>query len=936
MSTFLTLLLTGLVSGALYSMISTGVVLGYATSGIFNFGHGAVAFAAAIVFFQLRQAAHLPSLVAAAICVLVLGPLLGLALDVIVFRKLAAAPEQARILGTVGIAIALPALVVFTSQELVNLLGVRLADTSVGYAASVGPQPPRQWHVTSAAVITSDQVIIFACAGLAALGLWWLVRRSRVGLEMRATVDRRELAALRGVDIARASRVAWMASSMMACLVGVAGGIVVGLLSDSYTLLLFAAAAAAVFGRLRSVPLAFMGGLFLGVAQNMVAGYLNIGFLQNVKGLNSSVPFLVLLIGLAVQGPARTRQAGTLATGRAGSATVVLPVSGFSWRRLVPWLAFVVVVVVVVEFLASAYWTGLIVQGLIFAMIYLSFVVVTGVGGMVSLAQAAFVSAAGLVTGYLWGTTSLSLLMCVLLAILASMIIGVVVALPALRLGGLALALATLALAFLCDQVLFPLNSLSNQNQGWQIPRIIAGLNLTSDRAFGLFSLVLLLIVTLMVRNFERSPSGRAIIAVRSSQVGAASAGISLFKAKLIVFAFSAGIAGLAGVLLSMFLQQVTPGSYPAITGLLWVAVAATFGLRRTSGAYVAGMTTALFPVLLNYVTTSAQIPAILFGLGAIGLAQNPDGALPQIQRQFARLMRRARGRRSAPVVTPAAGAAQVASGPGPEGVDHRPAPAAVPGDAALRFERVCAGYGELRVVDEVDLTVRRGRITALLGTNGAGKSTLCKVAGGLLPPTHGRVLVGHDALDQASAKRIFVAPEMRGVFAGLTVEENLGIWLPDRASRELAFERFPALAKRRKTQGGSLSGGEQQMLALAPAFVRQPDVLVADEPSLGLAPRVIDEIMLLFSELRDHGVALLLVEEKPRDLLTIADDVVVLELGRVVWHGSASEMDEARVTDFYLGQAYPHGRSPSKAPAEPADRPRHLLPTPDSEVGLL
>ena len=915
MSIFLTLILTGLVSGALYSMISTGVVLGYATSGVFNFGHGAVAFAAAIVFFQLREAVHLNALAAAVICVLVLGPLLGLALDVLVFRQLAAAPEQARILGTVGIAIALPALVVFVSQELVNLFNVPLASTSVGFAAGVGPEPPRQWHVTAAAVITSDQVIIFACAGLAALALWWLVRRSRVGLEMRATVDRRELAALRSVDIARASRVAWMASSMMACLVGVAGGVVIGLLSDSYTLLLFAAAAAAVFGRLRSVPLAFIGGLLLGVAQNLVAGYLNIGFLQNVQGLDSSVPFLVLLVGLVVPGSARVRQAGSLAAGRAGgAAATVLPPTGFSWRRLLPWAVFAVAAVAAIGFVASDYWTGLIVQGLVFAMVYLSLVVVTGVGGMVSLAQAAFVSVAGLVAGYLWSATGLSFLMCVLVALAVAMVIGALAALPALRLGGLALALATLALAFLCDQILFPLNVLSNTGQGWQIPRIIAGLNLTSDRSFGLFCLALLLIVTLMVRNFERSPSGRAIIAVRSSPVGAASAGISVVKVKLVVFVFSAGIAGLAGILLSMLLQQVTPGAYPPITGLLWVAVGATFGLRRTSGAYVAGMVTVLFPVLFGYVTTSAQIPAILFGLGAIGLAQNPDGALPQMQQQFAWLVRRVRGKPAGAAARPArmTGVAEPASArlsAQTRDVDPRGALEAVPDDAALRFERICAGYGELQVVDGIDLTVRKGRITALLGANGAGKTTLCKVAGGLLPPMGGRILVGDQTLDRANAKRVFVAPEMRGVFPGLTVEDNLSIWLPDRTSRERAFDRFPALAQRRKTHAGSLSGGEQQLLTLAPAFVRRPDVLIADEPSLGLAPRVIDTVMGLFSELRADGVALLLVEERPRNLLAVADDVAVLELGRVVWRGAASDMDEARVADIYLGQAYPQER---------------------------
>jgi ABC-type branched-subunit amino acid transport system ATPase component len=199
---------------------------------------------------------------------------------------------------------------------------------------------------------------------------------------------------------------------------------------------------------------------------------------------------------------------------------------------------------------------------------------------------------------------------------------------------------------------------------------------------------------------------------------------------------------------------------------------------------------------------------------------------------------------------------------------------------------------------------VRPGRITALLGANGAGKSTLCKVAGGLLAPMAGRVLIGADTLDRTTAGRVFVAPEMRGVFPGLTVEDNLATWLPEKGQQDAALDRFDVLARRRKTPAGSLSGGEQQLLALAPAFIRRPEVLIADEPSLGLAPRAIDQIMSLFVELREGGVALLLVEEKPRNLLAVADEVAVLELGRVIWSGPPAELDEETVTHIYLGRA--------------------------------
>ena len=148
----------------------------------------------------------------------------------------------------------------------------------------------------------------------------------------------------------------------------------------------------------------------------------------------------------------------------------------------------------------------------------------------------------------------------------------------------------------------------------------------------------------------------------------------------------------------------------------------------------------------------------------------------------------------------------------------------------------------------------------------------------------------------------VLVTPESRGIFPGLSVEENLMLRLPKAEDREQAYERFPILAERRRLLSGSLSGGEQQMLALGPVLVNPPQVLVADEPTLGLAPLVVTELMHVFEELRERGVAILLVEEKARDVLEIADRVAFLELGHMVWFGPRSEIDDERLVATYLG----------------------------------
>jgi len=237
---------------------------------------------------------------------------------------------------------------------------------------------------------------------------------------------------------------------------------------------------------------------------------------------------------------------------------------------------------------------------------------------------------------------------------------------------------------------------------------------------------------------------------------------------------------------------------------------------------------------------------------------------------------------------------------------------------AVLEFRRVRAGYGRIEVLHAVDLAVDAGSVVAILGPNGAGKSTLLKVACGQVVPTSGclHVLGRHvngaapDALARAGVCTI---PEGRGVFPNLTVAENLRMFtfagVPTKRVEAIAYRRFPRLADRRSQLAGTLSGGEQQMLAMARALASEPAVLLLDEISMGLAPLVVDELYDVVGQIAADGVAMLLTEQFARAALKVADHVVVMTQGRVVVSGAPDELPED-LAAAYLGGAVPARRA--------------------------
>jgi branched-chain amino acid transport system ATP-binding protein len=227
-----------------------------------------------------------------------------------------------------------------------------------------------------------------------------------------------------------------------------------------------------------------------------------------------------------------------------------------------------------------------------------------------------------------------------------------------------------------------------------------------------------------------------------------------------------------------------------------------------------------------------------------------------------------------------------------------------------LSLQGVWAGYGETTVLRGVDLVVPAGSVVALLGPNGAGKTTLLRVASGSLRPSRGRVLAGE--LDGTGRPPEWFArqghchvPEGRGIFPSLSVRENL--FLQAERGREteavaMATEAFPRLGQRLTQVAGTMSGGEQQMLAVSRAYIRRPNLVLLDEVSFGLAPVIIDEIFAFLTRLTEQGSALLLVEQYVDRALAMADSVYLLQKGEMAWSGPAADLRQSDLLGHYLG----------------------------------
>jgi ABC-type branched-subunit amino acid transport system ATPase component/branched-subunit amino acid ABC-type transport system permease component len=839
-----------------------------------------------------------------------------------------------------------------------NLIGNK-AITQGAPTPGVGPTPPHYFRFLRGVALNTDQLAVFVVAACAAVLLWYLLRRTRTGLEMRAVVDRDDLAGLRGINANRTSAAAWMLSMVLAGLGGVLIAPLFILDPTIFEFVVLGSLAAVVFGGLRSLPITFAGGLLIGVVQNLVAGYSTVlpKAIANLSGLQDSIPYLlVLLLGL-ILGRERGRQAGSASDERppfdhrTGMSAL---------HRRMPWIVFVVLVAGYALHWSPISWMQAnataqtaIAESIVFGIIFLSFVVVTGLGGMVSLAQATFVTAAGFGAGWAlsrnWGINlpliashgQINFVWAVVVGAVIAAALGALIAWPATRLGAVYLAIWSLAAAFFIGFIPFAWNLIGRGDTGWAFrgPTLhFPGSGWIHDlvtRQGGSFNfanvpdqIVLFFavfgLIALVIHNLKRSPTGRAMLAVRSSEVAARASGIRSERTKILVFALAAGIAGVGGVMLSLFSFGASNSTAPAYEGLYWVVLAVVFGIRRPGGALLAGFAFAAGTPIFSWFATnvlpggrvglllgSAYFVPMLAGVGAITLARQPDGVLSlsgDLRRNVTTGLTTIRRARIATAEASVHGGVVPAHEQMHGATARTSDQVAWPSDGALVLTDIVAGYGDVEVLHGISLTVQAGQVTTLLGANGAGKSTLCSVAAGILAPTVGDVfLAGVDVTSIPSYRRsrsgLMLVPEAGGVFPGLSVEDNLSILLPTPELRSRAYERFPVLGDRRDQMAGLLSGGEQQMLSLAPVLADPPVVLIADEPTLGLAPLAAELVMDTILELRDLGTAVLLVEEHAQTALRVANTIIHIELGIIRWSGPRDEVDVERLSAAYVGE---------------------------------
>jgi branched-chain amino acid transport system permease protein len=619
-----TYIVAGIVVGSVYALATLGLVLTYTTSRIFNFAQGAMAFFIAVTFYEATVSWGWNPHVAGVLAIFVFSPLLGLFLWAVVFRRLSEAPSSVRLVSTIGLSVALPA-----------LAAILYPDT-----ASAVLQPSMLWspahqYTIFGVHVDSNQVAVVVTAVLMAVLLVVLLRATPYGLSVRAAVDSRPLAGASGVNAAFVTAVSWMIGTMLAGAAGVLLGALRGFTIIQFTLLLLGSFAAVVVARMHSLTLAFAGSLGIGLLQELSASQQFQHFLQHfasptnpiLLGIRPSIPFIVMLVVLLVyNGLQEERFAIDTRALAQRVPELVAPADQRRWRRLVPPAVCLVGVLIAPE-LVNGLWLAIFASGLALAIAFLSYVVVTGDGGMISLCQITFAGIAAALTAQFATNHNVPVLLAVLIGAIVVVPIGMIAALPSLRLGSLYLALATLAFSQLVQNTYFQTPRISNFGQGVAVPR--PG-GLVGDRAFYYLLVVLFVAVALLVRNLERSTTGLNLAAMRSSETATATLGINIVWAKFVAFGLSAFIAGIGGGLYASYAGAANMNQFDALIGAVWLAVVVTWGVRSITGALLAGLSFTIVPQLVTDHLSGRwlNLPTLLFGLGAIALAREPRGII--------------------------------------------------------------------------------------------------------------------------------------------------------------------------------------------------------------------------------------------------------------------------------------------------------------------
>ena len=669
--------LQGAPPGTVYALVALGFVLAYKTSGIFNLAFGAQAYVSAVVYFKTHTEWGWPIIPAFIVSVVILAPLLGVALEWLVFRHLRTAAPVAGLVVAIGLTIALPAIVDvvmnFEPKSGQPIEGIVPRANNVFYA------------VGDVYSFSRNELVMMAVALLATVGLALLFKFTTVGLRMRAVVESPRMTELNGIAADRVSAGAWALSSFFA---GLAGVLIAPRFStlaagEFFNIVVVAIAAAAV-GYLVSLPRAFLGGLGLGILIALFNTFIpkwsdDFTWLAPIQNnLTPAIPFIVLF-GILVFSPKvrRTQRASDPLAGvdppPTSQTTAVEDPRRIAIRRLLG-TAFLVACMVVLFTRGDTVWIFLVTQSVALAIVFLSITVMTGFGGHISLAQGAFAAIGGFTVFQLVDRFDMPVLVGALIGAFIAAVVGGLLSLPLLRLNGIWIAIATLAFAFFFNSVMVKFSWVGGSASGaaatLPVPRPVIGpLDFDNDKTFLALALVVLVVMTIAVTLFGLSTTGRTLRAVRGSELAAQSIGISTARARIIAFSVSAFIAALGGAMVAIHKEAVDYElNFAPFGALFWLVLVVTFGARRPSGALYAAGAFALMDKLVLQGTVfgwilrdPSRIPSvfpispkwrfILFGLGTIQYAKHPEGVIEMSKARSAE--RRAKKAAKAAAKTP-------------------------------------------------------------------------------------------------------------------------------------------------------------------------------------------------------------------------------------------------------------------------------------------
>ena len=619
MDDFLSNTVLGLATAAVFALAASGLVLTYTTTGIFNFAHGAIGMLGAFSYWQLHVAWGWPVPLALGGVLLIAAPALGLVIERGIMRGLTDAPETIRIVVSVSLLVALLG------------LGTWLWPAQEVYRVPL-LFPGRQSTVLDVNITWHHLTAFFVAVGVA-IGLRLLLFRTKVGLDMRATVDSRPLAMLHGARPDRSAAIAWAIGCSLAALAGILIGPLRGPLSHTnLTLLIVSAYAAAMIGRLRSFPMTFAGAVFLGLADSYAIGYLPQGnaYLTTFRFV---IPVVVLFVVLLVlpNPQLRTRMTTT------AREDVPMP----SWRTALLTAATVAASGVVLAAVLSDADTLRASRVFGIALIALSLVPLTGFGGQVSLCQMSFAAIGALVMAHHGqGGDPLAL---VLVAV-ACAVVGALVALPALRLSGLYLALATAAFAVFLDRWVFLFQAFDLGP--WRIkvfeggvvavaPLDLPGIDTTDRQTMLVMLSCIVALAYLLVVAVRRSEFGQRLLAMKDSPAACATLGLDVTRLKLAVFALSAAMAGVGGALYAGTLGSVSPERFNLFESLPLLLLTVVGGIGTAAGPLFTGVLLGGFPIAIAIWPFLENLNRLLPGTMGIALGRNPNGAVRDIASRY-------------------------------------------------------------------------------------------------------------------------------------------------------------------------------------------------------------------------------------------------------------------------------------------------------------